>query len=266
LEHDRPEHAFTAVDEQEKPSSWIGVLDRLRREPAYSAYKRRILQLLEPVRNGAYLDVGTGTGADALALASQFSVEVVGIDVSRTMVDEARRRGLREAHVARAEALPFQDSSFDGCWADRTFQHLAEPEVALAEMVRVAKPGARVVVADPDYDTQVVDVADQELARRVLPFRADRALRNGTLAHRMGGLFVRAGLTDVSVEAAPVVLRDPTALDNALGLRSWAAFAHERGLLDAADVARWEETIDRSIAEGHFLYSFSLFLTAGTTP
>jgi hypothetical protein len=70
----------------------------------------------------------------------------------------------------------------------------------------------------------------------------------------------------VSVEAAPVVLRDPTALDNALGLRSWAAFAHERGLLDAADVARWEETIDRSIAEGHFLYSFSLFLTAGTKP
>jgi SAM-dependent methyltransferase len=266
LEHDRPEHAFTAVDEQEEPSSWIGVLDRLREEPAYAAYKRRIMESLEPVSEGRYLDVGTGTGSDALALASGLGVEVVGVDVSRTMVDEARRRGLREAHVARAEALPFADASFDGCWADRTFQHLAEPEIALAEMVRVAKPGGRVVVADPDYDTQVVDVADQQLARRVLSYRADHALRNGTLAHRMGGLFVRAGLRDVSVEAAPVVLRDPTALDNALGLRSWAAVAHERGLLDAADVERWEETIDRSIADGHFLYSFSLFLTAGTKP
>jgi SAM-dependent methyltransferase len=266
LEHDRPEHAFTAVDEQEEPSSWIGVLDRLREEPEYAAYKRRIVELLEPVSEGRYLDVGTGTGTDALALASGLGVEVVGVDVSRTMVDEARRRGLREAHVARAEALPFADASFDGCWADRTFQHLAEPEIALAEMVRVAKPGGRVVVADPDYDTQVVDVADQHLARRVLSYRADHALRNGTLAHRMGGLFARAGLTDVSVEGAPVVLRDPTALDNALGLRSWAAVAHERGLLDAADVARWEETFDCSIADGHFLYSFSLFLTAGTKP
>jgi SAM-dependent methyltransferase len=266
LEHDRPEHAFTAVDEQEEPSSWIGVLDRLREEPEYAAYKRRIVELLEPVSEGRYLDVGTGTGTDALALASGLGVEVVGVDVSRTMVDEARRRGLREAHVARAESLPFPDASFDGCWADRTFQHLAEPEIALAEMVRVAKPGGRVVVADPDYDTQVVDVADQQLARRVLSYRADHALRNGTLAHRMGGVFVRAGLRDVSVEAAPVILRDPTALDNALGLRSWAAVAHERGLLDAADVERWEETIDRSIADGHFLYSFSLFLTAGTKP
>jgi SAM-dependent methyltransferase len=266
LEHDRPEHAFTAVDEQEEPSSWIGVLDRLREEPAYAAYKRRIMESLEPVSEGRYLDVGTGTGSDALALASGLGVEVVGVDVSRTMVDEARRRGLHEAHVARAEALPFADASFDGCWADRTFQHLAEPEIALAEMVRVAKPGGRVVVADPDYDTQVVDVADQHLARRVLSYRADHALRNGTLAHRMGGVFVRAGLRDVSVEAAPVILRDPTALDNALGLRSWAAVAHERGLLDAADGERWEETIDRSIADGHFLYSFSLFLTAGTKP
>jgi len=42
-----------------------------------------------------------------------------------------------------------------------------------------------VVVVDPDYDTQVVDVEDQTLARRVLRFRADRLLRNGTLAHRM---------------------------------------------------------------------------------
>jgi xanthine/CO dehydrogenase XdhC/CoxF family maturation factor len=135
-------------------------------------------------------------------------------------------------------------------------------------MVRVTRSGGRIVVVDPDYDTQVVEVANQELARRVLRFRADHALRNGTLAHRMGGLFARAGLSDVSVEAAPVVLRDPTALDNAMGLRTWAAVAHERGLLDLdeQEVQDWEREIDEASAEGRFLYSFSLFLTAGTEP
>ena len=262
---DPSEHAFTAVDDQDDPSAWIEVLDRVRREPAYEAYKRRVAELLEPVE-GRYLEVGCGTGADALGLASRFRVSVTGVDVSGAMVDEARRRGLRDAHVASAEALPFADSSFDGCWADRVFQHLSDPDAALAEMVRVTRPGGRIVVADPDYDTQVVDVPDQELARRVLRFRADTALRHGTLAHRMGGLFAEAGLTDVVVEAAPVVLRDPTALDNAMGLRTWAAVAQERGALQAEDAEAWERAIDGAVAAGRFLYSFSVFLTAGRAP
>jgi SAM-dependent methyltransferase len=259
-----PEHGFTAVDEQSDPSSWIEVLDEARREPAYAAYKLRVGELLHPTAGARYLEVGTGTGADALAFASRYSVEVVGVDLAHTMIDEARRRGLREAHVADAGSLPFDDAGFDGCWADRTFQHLAEPETALREMLRVTKPGGRLVVADPDYDTQVVDVPDLELARRVLRFRADHALRNGTLAHRMGGLFTRARVTDVSVEAMPVVLRDATALDNAMGLRSWASTASERGHLDVVHVAEWERMIDDAVSEGRFLYSFSIFVTAGS--
>jgi SAM-dependent methyltransferase len=261
-----PAHAFTAVDEQDDPSAWIEVLDRVRREPAYAAYKQRILELLEPVNGGSYLEVGIGTGADALELERRFQVRVAGVDVSRAMVEEARRRGLRDARVASAEALPFEDASFDGCRADRVLQHLADPEAAIAEMLRVTRPGGRLVVADPDYDTQVVDVADQELARKVLRFRADRLLRHGTLAHRLGGVFARAGVTDVVVEAFPVVLREPTALDNAMGLRSWARVAHERGLLGEEEVERWERGLDDAVAGGHFLYGFSVFLTAGRAP
>jgi SAM-dependent methyltransferase len=260
----REEHGFTEVDRQDDPSAWIEVLDNARQVPAYAEYKARIGDLLEPRPGGRYLEVGAGAGTDALELAARFGVEVVGVDVSRTMVEEARRRGLAEAQVADAEALPFEDETFDGCWADRTFQHLANPETALEEMVRVTKPRGRLVVADPDYDTQVVDVADQELARRVLRFRADHALRNGTLAHRMGGLFARAGLTDVSVDAVSVVLRDPTAFDNAMGLRSWAATASERGHLAAEDVEAWERQIDDAIAEARFLYAFAVFVTAGS--
>ena len=266
VEGRKPEHGFTSVDDQADPASWVDVLDRVRREPAYAAYKARIGELLRPFGGGTYLEVGSGAGDDAIALASQYGVRVVGVDSSVTMVAESKRRGLSEAHVADAQALPFSDASFDGSWADRVFQHLEHPEAALAEMTRVTKPGGRIVVADPDYDTQVVDVADQQLARRILRFRSDHALRNGTLAHRMSGLFAHAGLTDVTVEAATVVLRDPTALDNAMGLRSWAETAHERGMASADDVRAWERQLDEAAAGGHFLYSFAIFLTAGTKP
>ena len=48
-------------------------------------------------------------------------------------------------------------------------------------------------------------------------------LRNATLAHELGRMFADLGLADVQVEEVPIVLQDPTALDNAMGLRDWAA-------------------------------------------
>jgi len=257
-------HGFEDVDAQPDSRSWVDVLDRVRLEPQYAAYKQRTAELLDPQSSRRYLEVGTGTGADALALAKGFDVRVVGIDASATMIEAARSRGLTDALVADAHELPFEDETFAGAWSDRTFQHLADPAAALGEMVRVTNAGGNVVVVDPDYDTQVVTIRDQELADRVLRFRAEQLLLNGSLAHQMPRLFVEVGLSELRVEAVPVVLRDPTALDNVMGLRGWAAVASERGLLGRDEATRWEKEIDDAIADGYFLYAFTLFITAGT--
>jgi SAM-dependent methyltransferase len=257
----RPLHPFAHVDDQPDPQAWIGVLDRLRSDPHYAPYKARIADLLDPAPGRRYLEIGAGTGADAIDLARRCGVQVVGVDSSVAMVEEARRRGLAEAVAADADALPFDADRFDGAWADRTFQHLAEPGRALAEMTRVVRPGGMIVVADPDYGTQVVNIPDQELAERVLRFRA--GVGNWGLGHQMSRLFVEAGLTDVRADAFPIVLTDPTALDNALGLRTWAGLAADQGLLEPEDVTRWEAALDAAAAGGWFLYTFCIFLTTG---
>jgi SAM-dependent methyltransferase len=257
----RPLHPFAHVDDQADPQAWIGVLDRLRSDPLYARYKERVAALLDPAPGRRYLEIGAGTGADAIELARRHGAEVVGVDSSSAMVEEARRRGLAQAIVADAHALPFDADEFDGGWADRTFQHLAEPGKALAEMARVIRPGGLVVVADPDYGTQVVNVPDQDLAERVLRFRA--GVGNWRLGHQMPRLFVGAGLTRVRAEAIPIVLTEPSALDDAMGLRAWAGLAADQGLLDPADVARWEAALDDAAAGGWFLYAFCIFLTTG---
>jgi SAM-dependent methyltransferase len=245
-------------------AAWIAVLDAARSLPAYRAYKLRIAELLRPIRGGRYLEVGVGTGDDALALEAAHGVQVVGVDASETMVAEARRRGLRDARVADAHALPFDDATFDGAWADRVLQHLVDPHGALDELVRVTKPGGRVIVADPDWDTQVVDVPIQNLARRVPRWRTDYAQRNGTIAHRSGGILVASRCADVVVEAAPIVLQDPQALDNGLGLGDWSGFAHKEGLVTADEVELWRRQLDDAATAGRFLYAFTIFVTAGT--
>jgi SAM-dependent methyltransferase len=150
---------------------------------------------------------------------------------------------------------------FDGSWADPTFQHLADPGQALGEMARVVRPGGVLVVADPDYGTQVVNIPDQELADRVLRFRA--GVGGWRLAHQMPRLFAAAGLDQVRTEAIPVVVTDPAALDNALGLRAWAGLAEGQGLLARADVPRWEAALDEAATGGWFLYAFCVFITTG---
>ncbi|MFL5807269.1 MAG: hypothetical protein ACJ8CR_36760 [Roseiflexaceae bacterium] len=128
------------------------------------------------------------------------------------------------------------------------------------------RPGGRLVIVDPDYDTQVVAVADQDLARRVRRYRADVSVQNGTLAHQMIRLFAAIGLRNVQVEGMTLVVQDPLAVDNVMGLRTWAASAHQRGHLSREDAAQWEADIDDAIAHGHFLYAVTFFLTSGIKP
>src|SRR5262245_4043333 len=208
--------------------------------------------------------MATNTSSDPLVQLT--AARVVMLDVSKTMIREARQRGLPNVLVGDGICLPFASASFDGCWADRTFQHLPQPMATLQELVRVLRPGGRIVVVDPDYDTQVVSVTDQALARRIRQYRADTNLQDGTLSHQMIRMFVAAGLRDVQVEGMALVIQDPTAVDNVMGLRTWAASAHRRGDMPAADVARWEQAIDESIVQGHFLYAVTFFLTSGVKP
>lgn len=112
------------------------------------------------LRPGArLLDVGCGTGRLAIRAAGLFPglapVEATGVDATPEMIALARRRAAEEGSPARfevgvGEALPFADASLDAVTSSYFFHHLppdAKRE-AFAEMLRVAKPGGRIVVTD----------------------------------------------------------------------------------------------------------------------
>jgi ubiquinone/menaquinone biosynthesis C-methylase UbiE len=256
------EHGFTRVDREPRPSAWVDCLDKLHSEPFYREYKERVRAILCPRPTGTYLELGSGVGTDAMALEAK----VIGVDRSLTMSRESLSRGLSMSVVADADALPLPTGLVDGCWSDRTFQHLARPQQALEELIRVMKAGATIVVVDPDYGTQAIEFPDQVLARKVLDFRSRCALRNGTLAHQMKERFVEAGLEDVVVEERTLLVRDPASIDNVMGLRSWARAALAQGLMSDAEVQRWEALYDELVAEGRFFWSVSFFITSGRKP
>ena len=245
-------------------AAWTTCLDRLSADPFYAQYKSRASVLLDARVTGRYLEVGCGLGDDAIALASASRGCVIGLDRSRDMVRDARRRGLTHAAAGDVHALPFAQGAFDGCRADRVLQHVRDPRSAVAEMARVTRPGGRIVTIDPDYDTQVLAIRDRALARRILRYRCDQMLRNGALAHHVAGLFVSAGLREVMVETRTLVARDLQGAAGALDLRSWAEHARRRGHATAADVAAWADDLDNAVRKGTFLYAVTFFITSGS--
>ena len=116
-------------------------------------WKRRLVSLAEPKPGARALDVCCGTGDLAFALARR-GAEVVGLDFSEPMLAVARRRAESSSPNApqfiRGDALrvPFPDNSFDIVTVGYGLRNLAQWEDGLKEMLRVAKPGARLLALD----------------------------------------------------------------------------------------------------------------------
>ena len=105
------------------------------------------------VRAGeSVLDVGTGTGVVALT-AARAGARVTGLDLSPVLLDEARENARIASQSAivwtegDAEQLPYADASFDIVLSQFGHMFAPRPEVVMAEMHRVLKPGGRVAFA-----------------------------------------------------------------------------------------------------------------------
>jgi ubiquinone/menaquinone biosynthesis C-methylase UbiE len=114
---------------------------------------QRVVELAEPKPGDVALDIATGAGHTALALAPRVA-RMIAYDLTPEMLLETRRnadaRGLTniETKQGPAEKLPFPDSSFDIVTVRQAPHHFADVRSAISEMARVAKPGARVVIVD----------------------------------------------------------------------------------------------------------------------
>jgi ubiquinone/menaquinone biosynthesis C-methylase UbiE len=113
--------------------------------------RKRTKFVLEHCPRGRGLDVGCGTGVLAARLADA-GYEMVGVDPSDGMLDILRARTPHiDAVRASGTALPFADASFELVMSVAVMHHIADPEDVkrtLAEMVRVARPGGRILVWD----------------------------------------------------------------------------------------------------------------------
>ena len=260
---------FQDVDRSGDAGSFVVYLDTVGGVAGVQAYKRRILSALQ-LRPGLHvLDVGCGTGDDLNAIAAIVgdAGRAVGLDVSEALLAEARKRAAAqgvtvELHAGDAHALPFADASFDVARTERVLQHVQDPARVLAEMVRTTRPGGRVVAAEPDWDTLIVDGADRSVTRRILHHRCDR-VRNGWIGRQLAALFRDAQLAQIGVSAEAVIVTDLAVADALYELRASARQAAAEAVVTAGEADDFIAALEGAAAARRFFTSMTGFVAVG---
>jgi demethylmenaquinone methyltransferase / 2-methoxy-6-polyprenyl-1,4-benzoquinol methylase len=115
-------------------------------------WKRRLIDLAAPQAGQRAADLATGTGDLAFALAAR-GVRVVGLDVTRRMVELARGKRAAEPRppeflVGDMAALPFATGAFDIVTTGYGIRNVPDLQTAIDEMLRVLKPGGQALSLD----------------------------------------------------------------------------------------------------------------------
>lgn len=114
-------------------------------------WRKATTRAVAPRAGERILDLAAGTGASSVALLES-GAEVVAADFSPGMIAEGKRRYPAVPGLSFVEAdatnLPFEDNSFDAVTISFGLRNVIDPDAALREMLRVTKPGGRIVVCE----------------------------------------------------------------------------------------------------------------------
>lgn len=199
---DEQDAAKRAVQSQfARQASWYTVSRRHEQSPGLDI----LIRLAAPAPAERVLDVATGTGFTAFAMAAR-ARSVVALDFTTGMLREAEalRRERGAANVAfclgDAEAQPFRGGVFDLVVCRYAAHHFPNLGRAIAEMARVARPGGRVVLEDTcaPEDPALDDLMNRWEVRR------DRSHVRNVPPSRLRGMFEAAGLAVDALETTVI--------------------------------------------------------------
>jgi demethylmenaquinone methyltransferase/2-methoxy-6-polyprenyl-1,4-benzoquinol methylase len=109
----------------------------------------RLRTLLRLPTQGRVLEAGGGTGRVSSDLVPLVGKLVIN-DLSRPMLNQARRKGSLQPVQSTVEQLPFPNASFDRVFAVDALHHFSDHRAAIGELLRVLRPGGRMVIEEPD--------------------------------------------------------------------------------------------------------------------
>lgn len=227
---------------------------------------------LEPAPGKTILDIGCGTGVLLHALAEMVAPDgqVVGIDSSDLMIQEAKKRavgakGNLEFEVMDARDLQFADDTFDVVTSTIVFEHVPDVDKAIAEAFRVTAKGGIVSIIDQDLDGTLIDATNVAVTRRIVTHFCD-SVQNGWMGRQLFGKLARAGFRDIRVVPASLPMRGDMAKSAMPLLNEAAIRAADAKRISRQEAEDFRAELEGRIADGTAFIYMSVLRATGRKP
>jgi ubiquinone/menaquinone biosynthesis C-methylase UbiE len=236
--------------------------------------RRRALvhQALGAQKGDRILDVGCGPGFYVAELLDTVGPEgaVVGVDRSPDMLAVAAKRAEGhpnvEFHEAAATALPVAEESFDRALSVQVFEYIDDVSAALSEMLRVLRPGGRLVLWDVDWGTVSWHAEDRNLMDQVLA-AWDKHLVHPSLPQTLSAQLRDAGFENVQMDAYPFATNELSSETYGGSLVSMLkGYIADQDGIGEQGATRWQDEQRRLGGEGAFFFSVTQFCFQATKP
>ena len=260
---------FTVVTLGGRHLGGIAALEDRASMPTYRAMFRTLIDLVAPKPGEAILDIGCGAGSLDRLLAQRLgdANPITAIDVNPFWLREAEAlaaedgvAGMIRFVPGNAEAVPFPDHSFDAVFSVTVLEE-CDADRAIAEMIRVVRPGGRIgiVVRAVDLPQWWNFDLPEPIRRKVTPppqSVAAKGVADASLYRRMR----RAGLEDLTCFPTLVTLDRP---DGPI----WRYREdHVLSLLDREELTIWRAARDKAEADGLLMMAHPLHAAVGRKP
>lgn len=215
------------------------------------------------------LDAGCGPGYDALRIAAIVGStgKVTGIDPITRMIEIARENAARSTYPVSFQAgdvrrLDFPDAWFNAVRIDRILQVHENPGEILDELIRVLRPGGKILAIEPDWETFVCDPGDRDTARTFFRFCADQ-FPDGSTGRTLFRCFRERGLSDVVVHPEPLVMHRFTLASKMLHMEQFLGSAREHNVLTQDEIDTWLQELAAADKKGQFTFAGMVFAVTG---
>lgn len=176
--------------------------------------RKRGLEIISGVDNcKTVADIGCGIGTMSLQLSRALGphCKIIGLDIDEDMVRGAIARSknsnsdsLPSFLHGDAQHIPLVSAAVDVCWCERVLQHLGNPIAAINEMIRIIKPGGRLVIAESDWHSLSISYPTLSCERDFVE-SLSHLLQSPSIGRDLYGILNAIGLSHISVEAYPMV-------------------------------------------------------------
>ena len=264
---------FANVDNSSDPQLFIECMkEQYASNPKLVQNKEETFKLMDLKSGQCVLDIGCGTGRDAMLMAETVAPDghIYGVDFSQAMVLQASKSAATSKLPVTFQQgsiyeLNFSENHFDRCRADKIFQHLADPYSAISELIRVTKPGGKIIIADPDHDSLIIDNEYSDITHRFVKFRSDQMAQGG-IAHQLFRIFGEFGLRDVSVTPLTNIYTDYNEKKASSPYLSEIWIAQNHGTINEIEAEQWANSLEQAISKGYFFCMQTYMVTVGTKP